>query len=194
MNRQFMMAAVLMAMPVTAMAVPIVGEIGLGGNLQAYCSGGDPICDFSNADGIDYGNNGFGTSASMVATFANGDFAADGIGIGSFGTINDFLFNPLTPSPVNPLWTITGNASTWAFSLESVTIVMTTDNFINLTGTGILSGTGFDDTMGTWSFSADEVGSEFSWSSTNAPTISEPGALVLFGIGLLGMASRRILR
>ena len=192
MNGKQFFAGILLALPLSVMAVPIDGEIGMSGNLLPNCSGGEDPCDFDDADGLDFGSNGFGTDAAFLVTFATGDFAADGIGFGDTGTITDFQFDPLSPVPVDPLWTITGGGNTWEFALETVNINLAAGNFVDLSGTGTLSAAGFDDTNGTWTLSADAAGSTFSWSSTTVAP--EPGILLVFGAGLFGLIAARRFR
>lgn len=197
MNGRQILAGILLAMPLSVMAMPIEGEIGMSGNLLPHCSGGEDPCDFDDADGLDFGSNGFGTDASFLVTFATGDFDADGIGFGDIGTISDFFFDPLAPSPVDPLWTITGDNETWEFALESVNINLAAGNFVDLSGSGTLSCggiavCGFDDTLGNWTLSADAAGSTFSWSSTTVAP--EPGVLLIFGAGLFGLVAARRFR
>ncbi len=196
MNGRQILAGIVMALPLSAMAAPITGEIGLSGNVLPYCSGGG-ACDFSagSADGLDFGSNGFGTDGGTLVTFATGDFGAGGeLVFGDTGTITDFIFAPFGGA-VTPLWSIAGNNYTWSFDLQSVNILFQDADFIDLTGTGILHSTdpGLDSTMGFWSFSADAAGSIFSWSSTNVP-VAEPGILLVLGAGLFGLAAARRFR
>ncbi len=184
-------AAALLALPVAGFAAPINGELGISGSLAPTCSvdpSPDP-CTMDIADGLTFAGSGAGNQ--FLVTFATGDFATDGLGFGDIGSIVDFMFDPLNPSPVDPLWTISGNAVNWAFSLETVNIVAQTANFIDLRGTGTLSGTGFDDTMGMWTLSTDSANNDltFSWSSTTVAP--EPGILLLLGVGLIGVFGAR---
>ena len=188
-GRHLLLAGALLALPTLGMAVPIEGEIGISGVLVPTCSGGQSPCDFDDADGLDFGNNGAGAGAFLV-TLASGDFAADGLGFGDIGSINDFMYDPLSPAPVDPLWTVMGDTTLFSFTLETVTINQALGNFLDLSGTGTLSAAGFDDTMGNWTLSTDSAsGALFSWSSTTATP--EPGALVLFGLGLFGLLGLR---
>jgi hypothetical protein len=106
----------------------------------------------------------------------------------TLGSYKDFTYDPLTVS--NPIWTFGGVS----FSLMSITSIVedtTPDLSLVLFGTGYASAAGFEDTLGKWSFSADKVGSNFSWSST-AAAVPEGGAtLALLGLGLIGLESAR---
>lgn len=59
-----------------------------------------------------------------------------------------------------------------------------TTETLTMSGTGILSGNGFDATNANWSFSAQETGSTYSMTVTAAPI---PAAVWLFGSGLIGL-------
>lgn len=182
-----LVAASLFALPAASFAVAIDGELGIAGTLSPTCSvdpSPDP-CTMDIADGLTFADSGAGNE--FLVTFATGEFALDGLGFGDIGSIVDFQFNPLSPSPVDPLWTISGDAVDWAFALETVIILEQNANFINLRGTGTLSGTGYEDTLGIWTLSTDSANQDltFSWSSTTLA--AEPGIALLFGLGLVGV-------
>lgn len=195
MKNRILLGAMLLAMPLASMAVPIEGEIGFTGVVSPTCSSGASPCNYgpgaNDADGLDFGNNG-AADGPMGVTFATGDFAADGLGFADVGFISDFEYDPLNPVPVDPLWTIAGDTTLFSFALQTIAINLETPGFINLSGTGIISAAGFDDTDGNWTFSSDGTagGTQFAWSSTTV-AVSEPGVLLLLGIALLGLAARR---
>ena len=183
-------AACLFALPAASVAVAIEGELGIAGTLSPTCSV-DPTpdpCTMGIADGLTFADSGNGNE--FLVTFATGEFALDGLLFGDTGSIVDFQFDPL-PGTVDPLWTISSDSVDWAFSLETVRIIAQNDNFINLRGTGTLSGTGYEDTMGVWTLSTDSANQDltFSWSSTTIA--SEPGIALLFGLGLIGVIAGR---
>ena len=131
---------------------------------------------------------------SSVVGGATGDFS--GIAAGTQATMaQPWIFNPSTPTP--GLWSVAG----FTFDLLSSSIVTQTSSFLNITGTGIISGNGFDPTAGTWAFSVQSAGGrrlvEFSFSANaNDNGVPDGGsAVALLGLALTGIeVLRRKLR
>lgn len=126
------------------------------------------------------GNAGF----SSVQVGSTGDFS--GIAAGTQATMaTPWIFNPSTPTP--GLWSVAG----FTFDLLSSTIVTQTSTFLNITGTGIISGNGFDPTAGTWAFSVQNAGggtlTEFSFSANSNAVPDGGSAVALLGIALTGI-------
>ena len=126
------------------------------------------------------GNAGF----SSVQVGATGDFS--GIAAGTQATMaQPWIFSPSTPTP--GLWSVGG----FTFDLLTATIVTQTANFLNITGTGIISGNGFDPTAGTWAFSAQNSSGKpkllFSFSADSAAVPDGGSAVALLGIALTGI-------
>jgi hypothetical protein len=94
-----------------------------------------------------------------------------------------WIFTPSTP--LSPLWSIAG-PDNFAFHLASATVQLQSA-FLLISGTGTLTGTGFDNTPATWFFSTQGVATDgkFSWSSTTT-AIPELGTPALLGMTLLG--------
>ena len=171
-----LVASVLLAAPIGASAVPITGAIGFGG---AYApTGGTGLGD---ATGINF------LTAFVLA--GSGDFA----GIPSFtgASFTDFDFDPLTPDPVTPLWSVSFAGIDYSFDLEDISVDFQSSDELNLSGNGTLMATGFDNTAGTWVFSGNAAGQiVFTFSSITA-AVAEPATLLLMGLGLVGIGVAR---
>ena len=127
------------------------------------------------------GNAGF----SSVQVGGTGDFA--GIAPGTQATMaQPWIFSPSTPTP--GLWSV----GDFTFDLLTSTIVTQNARFLNISGTGIVSGNGFDPTNMEWAFSTQSAGgssaTKFSFSADGV-AVPEPAAsaLALLGFALTGI-------
>jgi VPDSG-CTERM motif len=126
------------------------------------------------------GNAGF----SSVAFGNTGDFA--GIAPGTQATMaQPWIFNPSTPTP--GLWSVGG----FTFDLLSSTIVTQAAGELTITGTGIVSGNGFDPTAMEWSFTTQSAGGRtrtvFSFSANGDAVPDGGSAVALLGLALTGI-------
>jgi hypothetical protein len=169
------LTAILIAIAIVAAeAAPITGSIDFGGTVTFDTN------SLATATRVNTWNSAFVLQDS-------GSFS--GIPPGTNVTMSaPWIFNPSTATP--SLWSVGG----FKFDLANSTIVSQTTTFLNITGTGTISGNGFDPTPGTWSFtSSDSNGSPqssfgFQAQSTAVP---ESSSVILFGIGLSGAAFLR---
>jgi hypothetical protein len=165
-----------------AQATPINGMINLGGSAH-------------------FDTNSLAT-ATRVITWINthveagstGDFA--GIPINTpVAMAAPWIFNPSTPRP--GLWSVAG----FTFDLLSSSVLVQNAFALVITGTGIVSGNGFDPTNADWSFavtsSNGNTRARFSFqASGNAAGVPDGGSTIAFvGIALIAIeVLRRKLR
>lgn len=143
------------------------------------------------AGGAIFDTNSLAT-ATRVNTFKDvtvmsrdNDFATT-INVGDSVTMAEpWIFTPSTPTP--GLWSVGG----FTFDLDSSTVVLQNSNFLLITGTGTLSGNGFDPTVGSWSFTSQTpmANGVFSFSSGSATQgVPDGGTTVaLLGVALAGI-------
>jgi hypothetical protein len=158
-----------------AQAVPITGNITFSGGVQ-----------------FEPGNVNTATEAeswhSVVVNGADGSFT--GL-TGSSATFQgEWTFVLAQPA----LWTVGG----FTFDLNAGSIVLQGGGFINISGTGTISGNGFTPTAGNFTFSSQNPGShgQFSFSASGTTSVPDGGsAVALLGIALTGIeVLRRRLR
>jgi hypothetical protein len=166
-------AAALMAFAATVQAIPVTGGISFAG---AYTV---------NTGDINTGT-AFTSFSAVQATGESGSF----VGITPLNTVGSITMTPFSYSPfsaVLPLWKVTLNASDF-FNLTSLTLVdHSVTDALTLKGTGTVNLVGFDPTVGTWTFTANQGGGTFSFSASNS-TIPDGGTtLLLLGSALSGL-------
>jgi hypothetical protein len=150
---------------------PITGTIDFGGTVTFDTT------SLATATRVNIWNTSFVLQSS-------GDFSS--IAPGTNVTMAaPWIFNPSTPT--NSLWSVGG----FTFDLNASVIVQQTSNFLNVTGTGVISGNGFSPTPGTWSFTAsDSNGSNrttFGF-QTDSAAVPEPTSMTLLGMGAITVA------
>ncbi len=183
-NLKALLSIFLLCTALNANSLPITGELGIGGNFIPVDIDWNPTTTAA-ATGVMFDPEQF------IVNSATGDFT----GVSTVGNIQSFQFDTFS-GPIPGFWSI----DDFSFELTSVSREFTNnpDTFLALNGTGTISSTGFDDTVGTWSLTGDTTnGDTFSWSSgttTAGATVSAPapGIAALLGIGLVGLGIRRL--
>lgn len=160
----------------------------MSGSFYALDARGAQTSNANDAIAIDF--DFFGMDIFRVNA-ATGDFAGletVSNDLSTYGSIKDFQFDPL-PASIVDFWVV----DTFSFELTSVVRTNNTTSFIDLIGTGVISGSGFDDTAANWTFSGDTSGGGvFSWNaSSGANNVPEPGILALLSLGLISFGLRK---
>ena len=161
---QVMFGAVIFGLNIgAANAILITGGMGITGNYGA------------DATTLTL-NSAFGTSGT-------GDLG-DTVTFGTSGTIDNgvITYDPFTA--VVDVLQIGG----WQFDVATLIIdPLSTTEKLKLSGTGSLSGNGFEATLATWTFSAQNA-SSYSMSITSQNvSVAEPAVLVLLALGFIGI-------
>ena len=159
-----------------AHAAPINGTIDFAGSVRFDSSA------LQNTTRVVIWRDVFGNAGFSNVAATSGDFSSIALGTQA-AMATPWIFNPSTPTP--GLWSVGG----FTFDLLSATIITQTSTFLNIMGTGIVSGNGFDATTATWAFTVQNAGGnhDFFSFSANLATQGVPdggSAVAMLGIGL----------
>ena len=155
--KQALFAAVaLLSAGVTLEAAPINGSITIRGGAELNTGSVNTATQVTNWLN---GNNQPPTVVSRSGSFAS-------VSAGAPVTMAaPWNFNS---GPLPALWSVGG----FTFNLTASSIVMQANGFLNVSGTGTISGTGFNATSGTWKFSTQNppANNVFSFSASTTAT------------------------
>jgi len=166
---------------VAARAVTIEGSIGFTGT---YTQSGGSIGDLTTATAMTI------TNVGIQPFSATGDLSA---AAAPFTFVSPIGVNGNAPSIVGSnLWTVTVGGDVFSFVVTSFSQPFTSSTQLNLSGSGVLSGGTFEDTLGTWQLGFGVSGSSFTWQSTSAANVPDGGLTVmLLGFSLAGLTLMR---
>lgn len=135
-------------------------------------------------------------TATRVNSFSDVSVMSSDGDFGTYTNVHDavtmampWIFSPSTATPA--LWSVGG----FVYDLASSTVVLQSSNFLLISGTGTVSGNGFDPTPGTWSFTSQSPSANgvFSFSGgSSANGVPDGGTtMALLGIALVGIEIAR---
>lgn len=191
MNLRTLAKTALIAAPLlfgsAAIAVPITGNISFGGNGSP-----EPAGTWYQATGVNFAN-------PWVVTANSGDYAS--VPFPTTATFTDIDWGAgsgaVNVALAQTVWTFTVGLVTYTLEVGTVDNIdrgsAANDN-ISVSGSGILTITGFDPTPGVWNFTGGFAGTAQNLSFSSSPIRTpEPGSLALLSLSLLGfgIASRR---
>jgi len=173
-----------------ALAVMAAGLVTAGLSTQANAAFINGGITFSG--GAIYDTMSLAT-ATRVNTFVDVTVESDDGDFASFVNVGDpvtmaqpWIFTPSTPTP--GLWSVGG----FTFDLASSTVVLQDSDFLIISGTGTVSGNGFEPTTMTWNFTSQSPDANgvfsFSASGNAGGGVPDGGTTVaLLGVALIGL-------
>jgi hypothetical protein len=151
-------AVALLGAGVTLEAAPISGSISIKGGAEISST------SVNTATQVTSWLNGAGAKPTVVSR--SGSFSTVSVGAG-VTMAAPWNFNS---GPLPALWSVGG----FTFDLTASTITQQGKGFLAVTGTGTITGNGFDPTPGTWRFSTQNLPARGVFSFSASTTASPP--------------------
>ena len=155
-----------------ALPIPISGAISFSG---------DTTLDFANLNSA----TKFLTFTSVEVESVEGAYTP--VPLGTAATFTPFRFRTPPAASVIPLWTFTIGPTIYSLDATSLGVAFSNASSIVVSGIGMAHITGYLDTVGSWTISANNAGQTFSFSASST-TVPEPATMMLLGTGLVGLA------
>lgn len=176
--------AIFCAFAFNAQATTIYGFTSFSGTFQSDSAALNLATTFEDFSDVVVSTNG-GTD----------DYAAIP-GNESVALFSPFSFVPDVNTEISDFWVIDYDGKTYSYDVLTSEVEFSTINSIAIKGTGIAHITGFEDTESIWFLAATSAGarSTFTLSTLVPPdyqppsNVPEPATMILFGLGLLGVA------
>ena len=157
-KRTLFAAVALLGAGLTLEAAPINGSISIKGGAHLNTT------SVNAATQVTEWLNGSGAKPTVVSR--SGSFAS--VSVGAPVTVTaPWNFNS---GPLPALWSVGG----FTFNLTASSIVMQANGFLNVSGTGTITGTGFTATPGKWKFSTQNPPANGVFSFSASSTASSP--------------------
>lgn len=180
----------------TAYAGPILGSLEYNGRFIAMNSGGFAPTSLGLADYLSFAPTSDGESSTGdIATLLGAPTTGGPFVVGqTTGALN--LYSFAIDVFINPTLVWDNTASGLAFNLTSMTIVQQTvgaaSDILILSGSGLFTASGYDDTDAIWTLTAEDAGEDTLILTFSASTaVPEPSMLALLGLTLMGLGWTR---
>lgn len=160
----------------TAYAGPIVGSV-------AYSGAVTPNAGLDTATFLDF--------TSPAGTVIGEGSLAGLTGVGTL-SLEDLTISPFAGPAL--VWTDIATAAGFTFNLNTLSILEQNATFLKLSGTGVLAGTGFDDTDAVWALTTQVIGTGAITTFSASSSVPEPSTLTLLGLTLFGLGLARRIR
>lgn len=158
----------------TAMAAPVSGGLGFWGTSANAIDG----VDFGDQDGI------LDSDAALTNVLAStGDLALPVVSMNIF----DFSLDQSYPTGGQLL---SADSAGFSFEITTIALIDNGGSQLDYAGTGIISLTGFDDTLANWSYSSTG-GATYTLAVTAVPLPAVGAMMYVLFAGLLGMTIRQ---